>query len=66
MDLDRHFFSIGTGFAGKHFGFDAAYQFGYGPTRTVTASAPSATGQTADGQYDFLSHAVFLTASWHF
>jgi long-chain fatty acid transport protein len=65
-DLDRHFFSVGTGFKGKHFGFDAAYQFGYGPARTVTGSAPSPTGQTADGKYDFTSHAIFLTAGWHF
>jgi long-chain fatty acid transport protein len=65
-DLNRHFFSIGTGYKGKHFGFDAAYQFGYGPTRTVTGSAPSATGQTADGQYDFISNAIMLTASWRF
>jgi long-chain fatty acid transport protein len=65
-DLDRHFFSVGTGFKGKSFNFDAAYQFGYGPTRTVTGSIPSATGQTADGEYEFLSHAVFLTAGWRF
>ena len=65
-DLDRHFLSIGTGFKGKQFAFDAAYQFGYGPTRTVTGSAPSGIGQTADGQYEFFSHAVLLTAGWHF
>jgi long-chain fatty acid transport protein len=65
-DLDRHFFSLGTGYKGEHFSFDAAYQFGYGPTRTVTGSAPSVTGQTADGNYKFLSHAVFLTVGWHF
>jgi long-chain fatty acid transport protein len=65
-DLDRHFFSVGAGYKGAHFSFDAAYQFGYGPTRTVSGSAPSAIGQTADGQYEFVSHAVFLTAGWHF
>jgi long-chain fatty acid transport protein len=65
-DLDRHFLSIGTGFNGKHLGFDAAYQFGYGPTRTVEGSVPSAIGQTADGEYSFLSHAIFLTGNWKF
>jgi len=68
-DLDRHFFSVGTGHKGKHFSFDVAYQFGYGPTRTVTGSAASGFAppyQTADGQYEFLSQAVFLTAGWHF
>ncbi|HTL17148.1 MAG TPA: outer membrane protein transport protein, partial [Patescibacteria group bacterium] len=65
-DLDRHFWSLGTGFKGRRFDFYIAYQFGYGPTRTVTGSAPSATGQTADGRYEFFSHAVLLTAGWHF
>ena len=65
-DLDRHFWSLGTGFKGERFDFYIAYQFGYGPTRTVTGSAPSATGQTADGRYEFFSHAVLLTAGWHF
>jgi long-chain fatty acid transport protein len=65
-DVDRHFLSIGTGHKGQHFSFDIAYQFGFSATRTVTGSAASATGQTADGQYAFFSHAVFLTAGWHF
>jgi long-chain fatty acid transport protein len=65
-DQDRHFFSLGTGFKGDRFSFDAAYQFGYGPERTVSGSAPSAIGQTADGKYKFLSHAVSLTAGWRF
>jgi long-chain fatty acid transport protein len=65
-DLDRHFLSIGTGYKGRRFDFDIAYQFGYGPTRTVAGSAPSAAGQTADGQYDFISHAVAVSVGWHF
>jgi long-chain fatty acid transport protein len=65
-DLNRHFFSVGGGYKGEHFNFDVAYQFGYGPTRTVAGSAPSATGQTADGRYEFFSQAVFLTVGWHF
>jgi long-chain fatty acid transport protein len=68
-DLDRHFLSVGTGHKGKHFSFDVAYQFGYGPTRTVSGSASSgfaAPLQTADGQYECFSHAVFVTAGWHF
>ena len=42
-DMDRYFFSVGTGYKGKHFNFDIAYQFGYGPTHTVTGSQPSST-----------------------
>jgi len=70
-DLDRHFFSVGTGVKGWRFDFDLAYQFGYGPTRTVTGSSPSSqpaqfSGQTADGKYGFISHAVLLTLGMHF
>jgi len=65
-DLDRHFFSVGAGYAHKHLRLDFAYQFGYGPTHTVSGSAPSATGQSADGDYEFLSHALALTAQWSF
>jgi len=65
-DLDRHFLSLGAGHHGEHFDFDLAYQFGYGPTRTVTGSAVSAGGQTADGDYSFMSHALFVTVGWRF
>ncbi len=65
-DLDRHFFSIGAGHKGKRYDFDVAYQFGYGPTRTVTDSAVSAAGQTANGRYEYFSHAILLTVGMHF
>ena len=70
-DLDRHFFAVGTGFKGKRFDFDVAYQFGYGPTHTVTGSTPSSqpaqfAGQTADGTYDFISHALVVSVGMHF
>jgi long-chain fatty acid transport protein len=65
-DLDRHFFSAGVGFKGKRLGFDLAYQFGYGPARTVSGSQPSSqpaflTGERADGTYNYVSHAVMVT-----
>lgn len=70
-DLDRHFFSVGAGRKGKRFDFDVTYQFGYGPARTVSGSTPSSTpglfaGQTADGTYEFSSHAVLLTVGMRF
>lgn len=65
-DLDRHFFSVGTGFEGEHLDFSFAYQFGYGPTRKVSGSTPSLVGQSADGKYEFLSHAVLMTVGWRF
>jgi long-chain fatty acid transport protein len=65
-DQDRHFFSVGAGYKGARYTFDVAYQFGYGPDRTVPGSAPSAAGQTADGRYGFISHAVAMSAGVHF
>lgn len=70
-DLDRHFISVGAGRKGKRFDFDITYQFGYGPTRTVTGSQPSSqpatfSGQTADGKWEFTSHALLVTVGLHF
>lgn len=65
-DLNRHFASVGFGHKGERLDFDFAYQFGYGPTRTVTGSQASPFGQSADGEYKFVSHAIFITAGWHF
>jgi long-chain fatty acid transport protein len=65
-DLTRHFFSVGTGYKGKVFNFDVAYQLGYGPTHTVTGSAATPSGQNANGDYGFLSNAVLVTVGVHF
>ena len=70
-DLDRHFFCLGAGHKGKRWDVDVTYQFGYGPSRTVSGSLPSSqpgffAGQTADGTYGFISHAVFVTVGMHF
>ena len=60
-DLDRHFFSVGVGRKGKNLDFDIAYQFGYGPTRTVSGS-----GGPQNGDYSFISHAIAVSVGWHF
>jgi long-chain fatty acid transport protein len=69
-DLNKHFISIGAGHKGRRWDFDVMYQFGYGPTRTVTGSTPSTVGQiagqSADGKYGFISHAVLVSAGLHF
>lgn len=64
-DMDKHFWSAGTGYKGKRYSFDIAYQFGWG-TRKVSGSAMSAGGQTADGNYEFISHAVAVTVGRSF
>jgi long-chain fatty acid transport protein len=71
-DMDRDFFSLGTGFKGKTFNFDVAYQFGYGPSHTVTGSTSSTkpgsgfSGENADGKYGFTSSAVIVSVGMHF
>lgn len=65
-DVDKHFFSAGLGHKGQRFDFDVAYQFGYGPGHTVSGSAPSAIGQTANGAYEFFSHAILISVGMHF
>jgi len=65
-DLDRHFLSIGTGRKWERLAVDVAYQFGYGPTRTVSGSAASAAGQSADGDYEFISHALMVSLGFQF
>jgi len=57
---------VGTGFHGDRLAVDLTYQFGYGPSHTVRGSALSPIGQSADGKYKFLSHAVLLTLGWQF
>ncbi len=65
-DQDRHFFSVGIGRKGKSYDFDIAYQFGWGPDRTVSGSLPSAAGQTANGNWGLISQAVAVSLGWHF
>ncbi len=70
-DLNRNFLSLGTGFSGKRFNFDIAYQLGFAFKRDVSGSTPSATpgqfaGQTADGTYGFSSSAIIATVGMHF
>jgi len=65
-DEDRHFFSVGVGHKGKSLSFDVAYQFGYGPDRKVSGSGVSPAGQTADGTYGFISHAVIGSVGLNF
>jgi len=70
-DLDRHFFSLGTGYKGSRYSFDVTYQLGYGPAHTVTGSTPASmpgqfANQSADGTYNFISHAIMVTVGLRF
>ena len=61
-DVDKHFFSVGTGYHGSRWSFDVAYQLGYGPEHNVQGSVSG----VADGKYDFISHALSTTVGYHF
>lgn len=71
-EVDLHLFCAGLGFQGKHFSFDAAYQFGYGPEHTVhgspssTLPSPPFPLQNADGKYSSIIHGIMLSAGWRF
>ncbi|NWF83939.1 MAG: outer membrane protein transport protein [Bryobacteraceae bacterium] len=65
-DLDRHVLSLGVSHRAGRLQFDAAYQFVYGPTREVEGSALTAAGESADGKYEFFSHAFSVSMGWRF
>jgi long-chain fatty acid transport protein len=63
-DSDRHIFSLGVGKRCGRFSWDAAYQLAWGPSRSVEGDATDF--GTADGKYEFLSHALTLNFGYHF
>jgi long-chain fatty acid transport protein len=63
-DSDRHIFSIGVGKKCGNFSWDAAYQFAWGPPRTVSGDVGG--GGAPDGKYEFFSHALTINLAYHF
>ena len=63
-DSDRHLFSLGVGKKFGKFSWDAAYQLGWGPSRSVGGDA-TADG-APDGKYRFLSNALTINIGYHF
>ena len=62
-DSDRHVFSIGVGRTWKRLSWDVAYQFGYGPTRTLNNTGPLP-APLVNGDYTFNSHAVCVSVGY--
>jgi long-chain fatty acid transport protein len=62
----RHSVSAGVGRRAGRWSWDVAYQFTYGPERTITGSTPSAAGQSPDGIYSLLSHGFSVSGTWTF
>jgi len=70
--LNRNFFSLGTGFKGKRFDFDIAYQLGFASKNTVSGSTSStiaisrSSGENANGTYGFSSSALIVSVGMNF
>jgi long-chain fatty acid transport protein len=62
-DSDRHIFSIGVGKRYHKFSWDLAYQLSWGPTRAVNNDNDY---PLANGNYEFLSHAISVNVGYHF
>lgn len=56
-DSDRHIFSAGVGWKHKQLSWDVAYQFAYGPERSLSAFG---------GGFTFISHALTLSVGYGF
>ncbi|HEX8373432.1 MAG TPA: outer membrane protein transport protein [Chthoniobacterales bacterium] len=60
-DSERHIFSAGFGYKADAWSVDLAYQYAHGPERTIVNSvSPSLIGESANGKYEFNSHAISL------
>lgn len=59
-DGDRHIISAGIGHKGEHFDWDLGYQFSATSYRTIDNDGP------ADGKWRLHSHAIILSAGYHF
>ena len=65
-DTGRHAWSIGLGRKAVKWSWDVAFQLTRGLPRTVNGSAVTAAGQSADGRYDWWSHALALSVGRKF
>ena len=65
-DTDRHVWSAGIGQSKGRWSWDGAYQFTLGAARTVNGSAVTAAGQSADGRYESMNHALTATVGVKF
>lgn len=59
-DSNRHIIAAGVGQELEHFNWALAYQYAYGPRRTIDQ------GTVADGDYRFQSHALTLSVGYRF
>jgi long-chain fatty acid transport protein len=67
-DSDRYVFTAGFGWSGKHLSCDIAYQFGYGPGRTINnaGTPPYYVEASANGRYTCYSHDLSISVGYKF
>jgi long-chain fatty acid transport protein len=65
-DANLHLGSIGISHHGQKWDWALAYHFGYNGGRTVTGSPTSPAGQSGDGEYKTLNHALNLAVTFKF
>lgn len=66
-DSDRHIFSVGGGWKADHWRWDLAYQYAFGPSREISESSiTSSFDKSANGRYQFSSHACTLSIGYQF
>ncbi|HAV62663.1 MAG TPA: hypothetical protein DCY13_09885 [Verrucomicrobiales bacterium] len=63
-DSDRHVFSVGVNKRFDRITLGAAFQYGYGPERTI--NRPPGPGAPANGRYEFESFALSLSGGYRF
>ncbi len=67
-DSDRYVITAGVGWSNKHLSVDLAYQFGYGPTRTINnpGTPPYYLEASANGRYTYYSHDISVSVGYKF
>ncbi|MEO6741218.1 MAG: outer membrane protein transport protein [Chthoniobacteraceae bacterium] len=65
-NIDLHVFSLGMTYRNERWDLGVTYNLGYGPTTRVRGSQPSASGQSADGEYSFIGHGLSLAVGYRF
>ena len=65
-DTNLNCFTAGVDYRIEHWRIGLAYGFAYGQDHTVTGSAASPVGQTADGKYKFTGSGVSLAVGYSF
>ena len=64
-DSARHIFTTGIGWKKDRYSWDFAYEFAYGPPRTIVG-ASSTDGESVNGEYRYISHALTISFGYHF